>query len=95
MLWDSNPNKVILKKNNSDNLHLCLVPDFKRKKSKLLFQFCMILFTGFIWPIILLKGLIPNMLCVDICSKGYEVTKAAFPRHSVSWLLVGSANGRH
>lgn len=47
-----NPNKGGRKKKNSDNFHLCLVPGFKRKKSKLIFQFRMILFSGFIWPII-------------------------------------------
>lgn len=52
------------KKKEVDNSYLC--PDFKRKNSKLVFQFYIIVVTGFTEQINLLQGVIANILCFDM-----------------------------
>ena len=61
---------TIKKKKEVDNLYLC--PDFKRKNSKLVFQFYVTVVTGFTEQINLLQGVIANILCFDMQSNIFD-----------------------
>lgn len=61
----SQKKKKLLKKKKR-LITFIFVLTFKRKNSKLVFQFYIIVVTGFTEQIILLQGLIASILCFDI-----------------------------
>lgn len=63
---DLKKKKKAIKKKKKRLITFIFVLTFKRKNSKLVFQFYIIVVTGFTEQIILLQGLIASILCFDI-----------------------------